>query len=196
MYQLQNNYRHIYFSADFHAYHKNMCAGTTTWIGGKTRDFDNQIDMTIKMVNNINKVVKSDDLLIHAGDWSFGGKDKIRKFREQIKCEKIINILGNHDKNIRKHKEYSDLFEWTGDYLEMGYNKKKICICHWPILSWNCMSQGAFMLHGHCHHNLSVSFGRMLDVGIDGPDYNFKPISLEYVYDRLINVPIRYVDHH
>lgn len=196
MYRLQNNYRHIYLSADFHAYHKNICVGSTTWSKGTMRDFDNELDMTIKLVDNINKVVKSDDLLIHLGDWSFGGKDKIKRFREQLKCEKIINILGNHDHHIRKHKDYSNLFEWIGDYLEIKYNKKKICLCHYPMVSWNCANSGGMMCHGHCHHSLLFRAGRIMDVGIDGPGYDFKPLSIEFVYDQLSSIIPCKIDHH
>lgn len=196
-YYTPKNYKNIFFSSDFHAFHKNYCVGSTSW-SDKTscRQFKDEYHMTYKLIDNINDTVKSNDVLIHAGDWSFGGMDNVIKFREMIKCERIVNILGNHDKHIRKYKELQSLFEWVGDYWEMRYNKITICVSHYPIGSWNEIGKGAFMLHGHCHHNYKDTKGRMLDIGIDGPKYNFKPISLDYIYQTMINIPIISTDHH
>lgn len=102
----------IYFSSDFHGYHKNICKGTTQWTNNanhnnnqECRDFPNEVAMTEHLVENINKCIKEDDILYFLGDWSFGGIDKIWKFRKQINCETIHFILGNHDHHQEANKE-------------------------------------------------------------------------------------------
>jgi calcineurin-like phosphoesterase family protein len=43
----------------------------------QTRDFDSLDKMNTAIVNNINELVGQDDVLIHLGDWSFGGFEQI-----------------------------------------------------------------------------------------------------------------------
>jgi calcineurin-like phosphoesterase family protein len=76
--------RNIWFTSDTHYNHTNICRGVTNWrtpngdIPEKqTRPFETIDRMNDTIVNNINSVVGQDDILIHLGDWSFGGFDKI-----------------------------------------------------------------------------------------------------------------------
>lgn len=94
----------IYFASDSHAFHSNMTRGVSTWDSGY-RDFNTVEEMTSAIIEGINKTVKEDDILYHLGDWSFGGIDKIWKFRKEIKCKNIYLILGNHDDHIRNNKQ-------------------------------------------------------------------------------------------
>ena len=69
----------LFFTSDTHYSHSNICRGTTRWVGADnmTRDFETLEKMNSTLVNNINEVVGQDDILIHLGDWSFGGFEKI-----------------------------------------------------------------------------------------------------------------------
>jgi predicted phosphodiesterase len=60
--------------------------------------------MNQALVDGINKNVKFNDVLIHLGDWSFGGIDKIWEFRKQINCQNIYHVYGNHDHHISRNK--------------------------------------------------------------------------------------------
>ena len=160
------------------------------------RDFDNQFIMTEQLINNINDTVKENDILIHGGDWSFGGKDNIKKFRDKLICKTIINLFGNHDHHILKDKEQQDLFVWAGHYNEFRYKSIKICMCHYPFESWNEMGHGSIMLFGHCHHSLQDNGGRKMDVGIDGKNYDFKPLNIERIMDEMLSRNPKVVDHH
>ncbi len=66
----------VFLTSDTHAWHKNIAKGTSTWKTGH-RDFIDQDEMTEVIIDNINKIVKPSDCLIHHGDWSFGGADNI-----------------------------------------------------------------------------------------------------------------------
>lgn len=111
--KLEKN-QQAYFISDTHAYHTNICKGSTRWDlndhGGNlsVRDFKNEYEMTEVMLKDINDTVGQDDYLIHLGDWSFGGIENIWKFRKRINCHNIILILGNHDQHILNNRELSN----------------------------------------------------------------------------------------
>jgi len=74
----------VWITSDTHFSHKNICRGATAWRTqdgqvpiSQTRDFETVEKMNAAIVNNINEVVGQDDMLIHLGDWSFGGFEQI-----------------------------------------------------------------------------------------------------------------------
>lgn len=112
--------RKTWFTSDTHAFQKNICIPISEWKSGALRDFPNEDIMTEHIANQINTYVKEDDILYHLGDWSFGGLDKILKFRNMINCRTIHLILGNHDSHIGKNDsiitktgidEYNEMWE-------------------------------------------------------------------------------------
>jgi calcineurin-like phosphoesterase family protein len=103
---LQHNQK-LFFTSDTHFHHKNICQGTTEWEwteGRNYRPFQTLEEMDKTLIDNINSVIGEDDVLIHLGDWSFGGKEQIWEFRKQIKCKNIYLFLGNHDHHIQGNK--------------------------------------------------------------------------------------------
>jgi calcineurin-like phosphoesterase family protein len=104
--------RKVFVTSDTHYGHKNICRGVTAWRlpdGSipidQTRDFDTIEQMNESIISGINSVVGEDDVLIHLGDWSFGGFENIQKFRDRIVCKEIHLILGNHDHHIQNNRE-------------------------------------------------------------------------------------------
>ena len=97
----------LFFTSDTHYNHKNICRGVTSWThaDGHTRDFPTLAKMNDTIVNNINSIVGQDDILIHLGDWSFGGFESISEFYYRLTCQNIYLILGNHDHHIEKNKD-------------------------------------------------------------------------------------------
>ena len=188
----------LYLMGDPHAYHKNICSGSTSWSSGADRVFIDQYEMTDQMVENINSEVSEDDTIICVGDWSFGGKDKIKTFRDRIACKNIALIFGNHDTNIRKNHYLKRLFSWTGFYNEFRYKKTLVCMMHYPLASWNESGRGSLMIHGHCHGNLNKDFcrGRIVDIGMDTRVSNLKPVKFTDLFNKMMEVPIFVSDHH
>jgi calcineurin-like phosphoesterase family protein len=182
--------RKVWITSDTHFGHKNICRGVTGWRlpdGSipidKTRDFDSIGEMNDAIVNNINSVVGQDDVLIHLGDWSFGGFENIKIFRDRIVCKEIHLILGNHDEHIEKNREnIQDLFSSVNHYTKLMYNSETLVLMHYPIDSWDGLNKGHIHLHGHCHLPQQKVFGkgRRMDVGIDGNLF-FTPYSLDNV---------------
>lgn len=190
----------VFITSDSHYNHNNMCRGTSLWRTSdglvpvdSTRDFKTLDEMNRAIIDNINTVVGQDDILIHGGDFSFGGFENIPKFRNQIYCKTIHHVLGNHDDHIKKNKNnYQDLFTSVSDIILLDFNykgdKSRLIIQHHPIQSWRDLNQGTIHLHGHTHLVGDRRFGRgrRMDIGFDG-NPQFKPYNL---YSECV-VPLR-----
>lgn len=202
----------LFFTSDTHYSHSNICSATTNWSvnDGYARKFDSLEDMNQRLVDNINNMVGEDDILIHLGDWSFGGFDKIEEFRSQINCKNIHLIFGNHDHHIERNKEgVQRLFSSVQNYLRLEVKRpinkatvqtfKFVCM-HYPIASWHDMNQGVIHLHGHVHlpYHLRLADGKAMDVGVDGNE--LEPISMDEVLGIMEMQPIKKLalpkDHH
>ena len=200
----------VWITSDTHYSHKNICRGVTAWRTkegeipvSQTRDFATIEKMNSTIVNNINEVVGQDDMLIHLGDWSFGGFEQIREFWDRIICKNIHLVLGNHDHHIENNREGSQgLFKSVSHYNTLEIGQFKFRLMHYPISSWDGLGKGVMHLHGHCHlpNNLKLSKGQRMDVGMDGHT-EFRPYNVyREVVPLLRNRPkvseIGEYDHH
>lgn len=206
--------QNIWFTSDTHYGHSNICRATSTWKDADrlTRDFKSLDHMNQQLINNINNNVNQDDILFHLGDFSFGGLDNVREFRNQIVCKNIHLILGNHDHHIRKDVEnLQRLFLTVDQYMHLDfrmYNDSKqtklivqqdFILMHYPIQSWDGMNKGAIHLHGHVHLPpvKRLGKGKMIDVGVDGN--GLQPISILEIMQIMAKQPIASnlpFDHH
>jgi len=201
----------IFFTSDSHYSHSNLCRSTTNWSDvSKTRDFKSLDHMNDSIVNGINSMVGENDVLIHLGDFSFGGFENIGEFRSRIICKNVHLILGNHDHHIERNKGgVQDLFESINHYAVLNIRrpgkdnemeKHSIVLCHFPIASWDSMNTGRIHLHGHTHlgPQIKIAAGRAMDVGADGNGLD--PYSLDEILKLLQDRPIRRLflpsDHH
>ena len=186
----------VWVTSDTHYNHANICRGTTSWRKPdgsipikETRDFKNLDLMNDTIVNNINSIVKEDDILIHLGDWSFGGFESIQKFRDRVICKNIHLIFGNNDHHIENNRdEVQELFTSVSHYNTLKIGKIEIQLMHYPIDSWNNLSKGAMHLHGHCHlpNDKRLGKGKRIDAGIDG-HLEFRPYHLMRELVPLLN---------
>jgi calcineurin-like phosphoesterase family protein len=182
--------RKVFITSDTHYGHKNICRGVTAWRlpdgsipESQTRNFETIDEMNDVIINNINSVVGQDDVLIHLGDWSFGGFENIQKFRDRILCKEIHLILGNHDHHIENNREgCQEFFASVNHYTKLMYKYETLVLMHYPIDSWDGLNKGHIHLHGHCHLPQQKVFGkgRRMDVGIDGNMF-FMPYELDNV---------------
>jgi calcineurin-like phosphoesterase family protein len=201
--------RKVFITSDTHYGHKNICRGVTAWRlpdGSipidQTRDFVTIDEMNETIINHINSTVGEDDVLIHLGDWSFGGFENIKKFRDRILCKEIHLILGNHDHHIENNREdCQELFTSVSHYNTLKVDEHTFRLMHYPISSWDGLNKGIMHLHGHCHlpTNLRFGKGQRMDIGIDGnPD--FKPYDVRREVVKLLRhrdkVSDMLFDHH
>jgi calcineurin-like phosphoesterase family protein len=208
-----NKDQRLWFTSDTHYNHANICSATTKWTDHTNmREFKSLERMNSTLVDRINEYVAQDDILIHLGDWSFGGFDSIKEFRDRIVCKNVHLILGNHDHHIQKNREdCQSLFSSVNKYVELNVkwnvgtlehalmNDANFVLMHFPIASWNDMAKGAIHLHGHVHFPVDkrIGYGKMMDVGVDGND--LYPVSLNKVLSVMHNQPIKSMfefDHH
>lgn len=197
----------LFFISDPHYAHKNICKGVSSWSTlDMCRPFKNLTEMNDTIVNNINNVVKPDDILICLGDWSFGGIHNVIAFRNRINCKNIYLILGNHDHHIEENTDnLRSLFVKVDYYtiLSVQVNEKAIyefVLSHYPIASWINMNKGMMHLFGHVHlpNDRRLMAGKSMDVGMEGND--MKPYSIKEIVGILQHQPnettVIPCDHH
>jgi len=174
----------VFITSDTHAFHKNICKGVTSWDSGATRDFEDQFKMTEALVENFNKIIPQNATLIHLGDWSFGGRDNIQRFRDMLHVNSVHIITGNHDHHIETG-DYDYLFASRNKYLELNVEGYNLCLFHFKIHSWNNVGKGWLHFHGHHHwsNDLKKGLGKSMDVGVDGN--NLLPYSLVEAIDEV-----------
>jgi len=185
----------IFFTSDTHFGHANV-------IKYSNRPFKNADEMDEEMIKRWNEVVHKDDTIYHLGDFAFAQPDRINQILSRLNGRKHF-LWGNHDKTMGRIAIQSH-FVSVNHYLEINvpdkdgprHEKQMIVLCHYPMISWNKMHHGSWMLHGHCHHNLKYPFrGRIVDVGVDG--WGYRPISYEQIKDRMSKVANpEFLDHH
>lgn len=191
----------LFICSDAHAYHTNIVSGVTKWRDengeipfNDVRDFQTMELMTSTLIYNINNKVGKNDLLIHGGDWSFGGLENVYNFRKQLICQNIININGNHDQHIGKGKilvidgkeiKIDSLFMQIHNQLEFKYDKDKFIFNHYPFLSWD--KKEYINIHGHIHRKGDGRFNqsRQGDCGFDG-NPNFEPYHITEFLNLII----------
>lgn len=169
-----------FFTSDIHFGHSNI-------IRHCDRPFDDVNEMNERLVERINSMLNDDSHLFILGDLSFLRPSRTLGFVSRIKGYKYL-IRGNHD-NIRKwSEELRNEFVWIKDYHELHIQtpqskftkKNKICMMHYPIMSWNKQRYGTYMLHGHMHSSQDHYPDRLLyDVGVD--NNNWYPVSLNEI---------------
>ncbi len=159
---------------------------------------DESIDrMNRGLVDNINARVRPEDTLWCLGDWAFGrGGDYLRNarwFRDQIHCQTVHLIWGNHD-----DPKIRDLFASTHDQIQIRDAGAKLTLNHYPMLTWNgqhhaTVADPNIHLYGHVHalYQKDPALNPIkdadawpaLDVGFDGHDYQVW--SIEQILERL-----------
>jgi len=179
------------------------------------RGFNNIEEHNETVLNNINTLVKPDDILFSLGDFCLTTpEDKFEELISRINCKNIYLIWGNHPNPIKKiyyreiEKQYGpdiDVYPYryknivfVGYHLECIIQGKYVVLNHFPIEVWENMKDGAYMLCGHSHYSLprtqkTHTDGLTLDCGWEGHNsiYNFNEIV-----NIMKNKTIRAVDHH
>lgn len=205
---MKNN---IWMTADTHFMHRNIAGPkVSVWETGY-RDFEDEKEMSRQIVKTFNQHVKSDDIVYHISDWSFGGIENIWNFRKQLNCNNIHLITGNHDHHIIKNKllpipdrilHAKHMFESVNPDLILeklpGYENYTFHLNHYAKRVWYNSNKGGIHLFGHSHGSLPM-FGKSIDVGIDVAYKMFKeyrPFHIDEIINIMKDREIEYPDHH
>jgi calcineurin-like phosphoesterase family protein len=166
----------IWLTADLHVYHKNI-------IKYCNRPFKSVEEMNETIIENHNKLVKSNDVVYNLGDFCFAGFKEAESVFNRLNGQKIL-IEGNHDSDSCKKLKWS----WIKNYYELKTDKAKLVLFHYPMDSWNGAYHGSIHCYGHVHHQLPNRGLRRIDVGIDGVGYNYSPLNLDQILSMVPNL--------
>jgi len=163
-------------------------------------------------VDNINRVVQAEDVLWFLGDWVWSPREiayeEALRWREQLQCNTIHFVWGNHDVRSIGPVFSSDhdltmiaIDRNTGDYV-IGEAKifgadvdryrgwQRIVLCHYQMLTWHGANKGVWHLYGHSHGSAEawsekhLPGRRSLDAGIDNAATvlgDYRPWSFEEI---------------
>lgn len=140
-----------YYIADSHFFHGNMNTKMDN------RGFSSTEEMNAYMIQQWNTKVRHNDEVIILGDLSWGTATETNRLLEQLHG-KLYLVTGNHDRFLTSPGYNKNRFKWILPYKELNDNKRKVILCHYPILYYNGQyrldDQGnpkTYMLYGHVH---------------------------------------------
>jgi calcineurin-like phosphoesterase family protein len=140
----------IYFTSDLHLGHKNI-------IKLCDRPFASLEDMDETLVANWNQVVTNGDTIYIIGDLMFRTQTHPADVLKRLKGKKHL-ILGNHDRSWLNKVDATDFFKSVESYTEISDGKRKLALCHYPMMSWGGTGKGSYLIHGHIHNNRDASY--------------------------------------
>ena len=210
-------------SADFHLGHKNIVLGVSKYENKSfCRNFQTLEEHDSTIINTINKYVKENDTLYCLGDFSLGGRENLKKYRELIQCRNIHLCIGNHDIFVEKNHQFKDgtwsweLFKSIQHRIHKRIGKNYFIMDHYAMRAWDNGSNGSIMLHGDAHGSLKPyerllqiaddpflyktdDFYKQMDVGIDvaySIYKEYRPFHINEIKEIMKNRINLNVDHH
>lgn len=140
-----------YYISDLHFYHANMNTKMDC------RGFANVEEMNEYMIKQWNQKVRKNDELVILGDLSWGNAEETNAVLKRLHG-KLYLIRGNHDYFLEEKEFDVTRFEWVKPYEELNDNRRKVVLCHYPIMCYNGQyrvdkegNPKTYMLYGHVH---------------------------------------------
>lgn len=151
-----------FFTGDQHFGHGNIrtyCA----------RPFSSTEEMDSEIIKRHNEVVKKEDIVIHAGDFTFKKSyQETLKYVHQLNGQNIF-LIGSHDSWLKGTTAHPYIWE---KMIEDVY----VVVCHYAMRVWPRSHYNSWCLYGHSHGRLDP-VGKSYDVGVDNKENNFYPVS-------------------
>ena len=202
----------VWFTSDLHLDHKREFV----W---EVRGYRSADDHTNSIIDTINDCVREGDILFNLGDLCLNSSpEKVDGYLNRIRCKNMWCLWGNHNNphekcvyrpgrdrllapNARAHWVYPVRHKnmtYLGHYHEVTVNNQFIVLFHYPLMSWNHLSDGAWALVGHEHGGLpatrpEATDGKILDLGWD---LYKKPLSFAEVKTIMDKKNTCSVGHH
>ena len=189
-----------YYTSDWHIFHKKIILYSKRPFHHADGSPDVET-MNRTIIDNINAVVGPDDELYLLGDVAFADAHKTRSIMEQIVCQNIFLIPGNHDSDEIINLTRSDgspMWKAVSPLMDIVDNGRRLVLCHYKFEVFNKahyeQPKTAYQFYGHSHGNLPGN-NQQIDVGVDC--WDFKPITLKQAEARMKTLPpYRMNDHH
>ena len=143
-----------YFIADCHFFHDKLNTVMDR------RGFADAEELNAYMLEKWNARVRSTDDVFILGDLSVGNAEQTNELLSKLKG-KLYLVEGNHDRFTKNKKYDASRFEWIRPYAELRDHKRKLILCHYPIVNYNRQYRlgddgkpTTYMLYGHVHDTL------------------------------------------
>ena len=188
MYELNvENPDKLFFTSDTHWGHFNISKYCH-------RPFNSRSEMDNALIDNWNKVVPPDGIVVHCGDFMLPHKEDIKEYEKILKKlnGNILLCRGNHDRIPLSIEPQGKLIAVV-DIAMVYADKVKIMASHYPMLAYPADYQVFGHIHtlsdGTCHGIDGDVNNRMrktqYDVGVDQNGY--KPVSYWQLCDIFRN---------
>lgn len=177
----------VWFTSDTHYGHRNI-------LQYSNRPFESVEEHDEFLIRQQNELVKPGDSFYLLGDFALCDEERAVRFAKRLQGQRFI-VWGNHDKRLRKNKEFCSQFIWQKDLTQIEVEGQKIILCHYAMKVWNQSHRGSWQLYGHSHNSLPDDPNSLqLDVGVDAWDY--KPVTFEQVKAKMATKAWKAIDHH
>jgi calcineurin-like phosphoesterase family protein len=161
----------IFFTADTHFGHKNICRLCN-------RPFSSVEEMDRELITRWNYVVEDGDVVYHLGDFAFKDPDY---YKEKLNGS-VVFLKGDHDSWMKGVYFPSLIIIKPLGLLDEYGNQREITLCHWAMRSWQKSHYASWHLFGH-HHGKLEPYGLSFDVGVD--THNFFPYSMTEISEKM-----------
>ena len=162
----------IFYTSDMHL-------GDERILRLSCRPFASVEEMDAALIRNWNQTVSEEDTVYILGDLAYNDEaaQKVRK----LKGRKAL-LLGNHDAGLTL--ETLNCFERVDKIMTITDGGYSVCLCHYPLLSYENSIYGGYHLFGHLHNNekdlayaIMENFPRSLPCGVDVNGFTPKTLA-------------------
>jgi len=171
----------IFFTSDAHLGHANV-------IKLCSRPFSSVEEMDEVIISNWNERVRKNDTVYILGDLIFRAQKPPEEYLSRLKGKKHL-IMGNHDKHWIRKVDLSAFFESVSTLDSISDGKRKLVLCHYPLMTWGGANRGAVHVYGHIHANkngeywpLLQTMENALNAGMD--IHNFRPVEFDELLEN------------
>ncbi|MCM1026254.1 MAG: metallophosphoesterase family protein [Roseburia sp.] len=143
-----------YYIADLHFFHDALNEKMDR------RGFADGEAMNEYMIEKWNRKVREKDEVVIIGDLSWGSANQTNELLNRLRG-RLYLIVGNHDRFVKQKKVELNRFVWIRPYEELADNRRKVVLCHYPIMCYNGQyrldkegNPKTYMLYGHVHDTM------------------------------------------
>lgn len=162
-----------WFTSDTHFGHANI-------ISHCARPFGSVGEMDAALIANWNAAVQPSDEVWHLGDFAFRSAKPAAWYLSRLNGRKHL-VHGNHDSAEARADP-----GWASSQAmaEIAVDGQRLVLLHYAMRVWPKAHHGALHLFGHSHGTLPGD-SQSCDVGVDVPEWNYRPVSLAEIVEYL-----------
>jgi calcineurin-like phosphoesterase family protein len=170
------NAEQAFVLGDYHFYHENA-------LKYDNRPFDSIEEHNEALIENHNTIVGKKDLIIIAGDLSFGRHNFLLHKLNGIK----ILVVGNHDRMSEAAKSH---FRHISHIYVKQFYGLPIVFCHYAMRTWPGKIHGSGHVYAHSHGSMpEIENSRAIEVSANLWDYT--PVNIKNIVDYFKTIKLK-----